>query len=221
MDLVLICILVILPFLVTIFISVNLNKYGKLKTKKEVFGFEVARKILDENELENIYITESNEIIISNYDSKRKVVRLKKEIFNGDDLKSCAIASREAAKAIMHKKKNQTYLLYLSFSPLLNALLYGGYIIISCGALFGHIKTIYVGIALVYSVLLFNIFTLKVEKNANDLSLIELKQSKLLSSLEIKNISKIFDSMKYIGLASITYPIIELIKRIIKFGNSN
>ena len=153
MDIILILILILLPLSVSILISVNINKYGKSDTKKYILGFEVARTILDENELENVYITESNEAIMSYYDFRRKVVRLKKEVFNNSNLKSCVISAKEASRAIMDKKKHQLYSIRNSLSTFLNILLYSGYTIIALGTLFGHIRTIYVGFAFVYSVL--------------------------------------------------------------------
>ncbi len=221
MDIILILILILLPSSVSILISINIKKYGKSDTKKSVLGFEVARTILDENELENIYITESNEAIMSYYDFRRKVVRLKKEVFNNSNLKSCVISAKEASRAIMDKKKHQLYSLRNNLSSLLNLLLYSGYTIIALGTLFGHIKTIYIGFALVYSVLLFHICTIKIEKDTNKVTLIELKSTKLFNTKEIEKIEKILDSLTYIGIASITYPIIELVKRIIQFGDSN
>ena len=221
MDIILILILILLPLSVSILISVNINKYGKSDTKKSILGFEVARTILDENELENVYITESNEAIMSYYDFRRKVVRLKKEVFNNSNLKSCVISAKEASRAIMDKKKHQLYSIRNSLSTFLNILLYSGYTIIALGTLFGHIRTIYVGFAFVYSVLLFHICTIKIERDTNKLALIEIKNTKLFSTKEIEKIKKILDSLTYIGIASITYPIIELVKRIIQFGDSN
>ena len=221
MDIILILILIIIPVSISTIIYVNKKKYNNIELKKDVTGFEIARTILDNNDLINIYITESNNSITSHYDSSREVIRLKNDIFNKKNIVSCAIASREAAHAIQDKRNNKVFVFRKKISSFLDALLYIGYVIIAFGTLFAHLQTIYVGFGLVYFVLLFHLFTINVEKEANSITITEIKKSKLLTNKEINQIKKILEVLTFINLASVVYPLVELSKRIIQFGESN
>ena len=66
-----------------IYIKVSYNKYKKESTKSNMTGFEVARKILDANGLKDVHVVETPGNLTDHYDPQRKVVRLSKEIFNG------------------------------------------------------------------------------------------------------------------------------------------
>ena len=221
MDLILILILIIIPVSISTIIYVNKKKYKNNELKKETTGFEIARTILDNNDLINIYITETNNSIISHYDSERKVIRLKNDIFNKKNIISCAIASRESAHAIQDKRNDKLFIFRKKISSFLDILLYIGYAIIAFGTLFAHLQTIYVGFGLVYFVFLFHLLTIKIEKEANAIAISEIKKSKLLTNKEINQLKKVLEVLVYINLASIVYPLVELSKRIIQFGESN
>lgn len=215
-----ILVLIFLPLLSLGYFKIKSNKYKKTKIKKMLSGFEIARSIIDNYELNNIYITESKTIIIDEYDSNRKVIRLKNSIFNGTSVTSCAIAAKEAAHAIQDKKNDKVYNIRKKISPLLTILLYMGYIIIAVGSLFGHFNTIYIGMGLVYIVMIFHIFTIKVEKEASEIAIKELEKQKVLNKIELEKVIDVMNSRNYIYVASIIYPIIEIVKRIIEFGDS-
>ena len=52
------------------------------KNSKNLTGCEVARQILDSNNLEDIYVVEVAGELSDHYDPSRKVVRLSKEVFH-------------------------------------------------------------------------------------------------------------------------------------------
>ena len=51
-------VILIVPLIATMNIKSNYSKYKAEKNKSGLSGFEVARKILDENGLEKLYIVE-------------------------------------------------------------------------------------------------------------------------------------------------------------------
>lgn len=60
MDTLLIFLIILIPLLAQIKITSSYNKYKKEKNICNLTGQEVARKILDENGLNNIHIVEIN-----------------------------------------------------------------------------------------------------------------------------------------------------------------
>ncbi len=216
-----IIVLIAVPLLSWLLIKIKNNKYKNKDIKKLMSGFEVARSIMDNYDLNNIYITESRESIISNYDPYRKVVRLKRGVFNDTSLTSCAISAKEAAHAILDKKKHKLFTIRKKINNFLLTLLLVGYLIIAFGSIFGHFQTIYVGVGLEYVVLLFHLFTLKIETDASKLAINELEKEKIVNKKELEIIKEILNANNYINLASIIYPIILFFKKVVEFGDSN
>lgn len=204
-----------------IYIKVTYNKYKKIKIKSNLSGFEVSRKIIDNYDLNNVYITESNNQLISRYDSNRKVIRLTNKVFNNESIVSCAISSIEASHAILDKKNDKLFKIKESLVPIVNILLIAGYLITLIGCFFGHVNTIIIGLSLIDIILLFNLIFYSVEKKSIKIALIELINEKIVSKNEIKKVEELLKVTSYTPFASIIFPVVELIKKIIVFGDSN
>lgn len=221
MDVILILLLILLTVGSYINIKIKEKKYKKIDIQKLLSGFEVSRKILDSYDLNDLYITESRESIISYYDPQRNVIRLIKGVFNDTSITSCAISSLESAHAIQNKKKNSMFIFRKNIMPFIKCVLYLGYIVIAIGAIFGHMRTLLVGISLEYFVLLFHVFTYKIEKEATEIAKNELIKEKIVTKKELPQLEEVLKAISLINIASIILPIAELVKKIIEFGNSN
>ena len=78
-------------------------KYKKVGNNKTITGQEVARKILDSNNLENVHVVKVNGTLTDHYDPSRKVVRLSNEIFDGESIAALSVAAHECGHAIQIK----------------------------------------------------------------------------------------------------------------------
>lgn len=103
MDLIICILILIIPGIAQIFISINYNKYKGILNNKKISGQETARKLLDSNNLENIYVVATNGNLTDHYDSSRKVIRLSKDIYNNESIASVAVAAHECGHAIQDK----------------------------------------------------------------------------------------------------------------------
>ena len=204
-----------------IYIKVVYNKFKSIKLKSNMSGFEVSRKILDNYDLNNVYITESKNRIISNYDINRKVIRLADGVFNDESLVSAAISSKEAGHAIQDKKNDKAYQIRERIIQFIYILLIVGYIITLFGCFFGHINTIIAGLLIIDIIILFNYMFYSVEKRAIKIALIELVNSKIIAKSEYKKMDRLLKVTSYTTLAFVAIPVAELIKKIFMFGDSN
>ena len=70
--------LVIIAFLITlvadIYLRTRYSKYKKVKVKSGMTGAEVAREILKDNGLDNIYVVETRGYLTDHYDPRAKVL---------------------------------------------------------------------------------------------------------------------------------------------------
>lgn len=217
----LIILLIFLTLSTYLNLIVKFRKHRKEQIKSQMSGFEVSRKILDSYDLNNIYITESKQSIQSHYDPEREVIRLVNGVFNDTSISSCAISAVQASYAIQNKRKDKLFLFRRKLMPYIKTLLYIGYFILAIGILFGHMQTIYLGIALEYFVLIFHIATYKIEKDALELAKKELIKEKIITKKELEKVAVVLKSNSFSYIASIVFPIVELFKSIVEFGDSN
>lgn len=203
------------------YINIMLNKYSKKKVSSKLSGFEVARKILDNHDLNNVYITETKEFFFNSYDSKRKVIRLKDKIFNESSLSSTVISSLEAVHCIQDKKNNKLVNLKNTISSFVNYLMISGYIIICFGIIFGHINTILAGLLIEYIILIYNLCIITIEKDAHKIVLVELIGNNIVNKKELIIIEKLLNLLNLSCFSVLVSPVIEFLKKIIMFGRSN
>ena len=195
--------LVIVGFLITlgaqIFVKSSYSKYKKIETKSRLDGFEVARRILDSNGLNNVDIVEVQGELSDHYDPKRKVVRLSSDIFHGSTVAAASVAAHECGHAVQDKE-NYFFLRFRSaLVPFANISSHVGYIAVVIGLIFGYMKLAWIGIALEMVILLFQIITLPVEFNASS------RAAKFLAKEALIEKSEQVGSKKMLNAAAMTY----------------
>ncbi len=196
-------ILVLIGFLITffaqIYIKSSYNKYKKVNTKSGMDGYEVARRILDSNGLNNVDIVEVQGELTDHYDPSRKVVRLSTDIYHGTSVASSSVAAHECGHAVQDKE-NYFFLKFRStLVPLANISSKLGYGAIVIGLIFGIMDLAWIGIALEMVILLFQLITLPVEINASKRAGEFLKKEALIEK------SEQIGSRKMLNAAALTY----------------
>lgn len=195
--------LVIIAFLITlladIYLRTRYSKYKKINVKSGLTGAEVAREILKNNGLENVYVVETKGYLTDHYDPRAKVVRLSTDIYNGDSIASVSVAAHECGHAVQDKE-GYFFLRFRSFLvPIVNFSSKFGYLAVLIGLIFGAMNLAWVGIFLLVAILLFQLITLPVEFNAS-------KRGKLfLTKLKVVDKSERSMARSMLGAAAMTY----------------
>ena len=199
------------------YVTSSYSKYKKKENKRGISGFEVARKILDENGLKEVYVTEVRGNLTDHYDPGRKVIRLSTDIFHGTTIASASVAAHEVGHALQDKE-NYSFMRFRSMMfPLVNISSYGGYFAILIGIIFGIIDLIWIGIALEIIILLFQLVTLPVEFNASSRAKEKLKQYDLLDSNELEGSSKMLRAAALTYVASVITTLLQVLRLVIMF----
>lgn len=219
MDLIICILILIIPGIAQIFISINYNKYKGILNNKKISGQEVARKLLDSNNLEYIYVVATNGNLTDHYDSSRKVIRLSKDIYNNESIASVAVAAHECGHAIQDKDGYFFIRLRSFIYPIVRIGTMTSYVIIFLGAIFEAINIIYLGIALVGLGLLFQLVTLPVEFDASKRALEEIKKLDLVSEDELLGAKRMLTSAAFTYVAGVLSSILELLRLILIFSD--
>ncbi|HCY44984.1 MAG TPA: Zn-dependent protease [Firmicutes bacterium] len=199
MDLILVILIILIPLIAQIGVSGNYRKYKKVKNTKELTGYDVARKILDENGLGDIYIVETRGELTDHYDPTKRVVRLSSDIYHGKTIAAMSVAAHECGHAVQDKDGYTFMRIRSAIFPIVNVATSISYWIILLGFLFELLDLIYIGIALTCLGLLFQIVTLPVEFDASKRAGVFLKEYNLATEDESKGVKKM------LGAAAMTY----------------
>lgn len=219
MDLLIILGIIIIPVIAQIYISTNYSKYKTLENSKNISGFEVARKILDKNNLEDIHIVEVRGSLSDHYDPNRKVVRLSKEVFHGTSIAAASIAAHECGHAIQDKEGYSFMKFRSLIFPLVRISNYFSYIVLLIGLLTEAMNLFLLGIALVSIGLLFQLITLPVEFNASSHAKEELKKLKLVTEEESLGVASMLNSAAMTYVAGVIANALDLLRLILIFSN--
>lgn len=221
MDLIILILMLIIPAIAQMLVSTNYSRYKTQDNEKKLSGFEVARKILDKNDLKDIYIVEVGGNLTDHYDPQRKVVRLSKEIFHGTSVAALAVAAHECGHAIQDKV-GYTYMRIRSIIfPVVHFATGISYLIIFLGLIMESINMIWLGIMLVGTGLIFQIVTLPVEIDASKRAEQEIKNLNLASEEEQMGVSKMLSAAASTYLAGVLSSALEIVRLILVFGKNN
>ena len=211
--------LLIIGFIISlaaqIYVNVSYRKYKNIENSKGLTGFDVARKILDENGLKDIYVTEVRGNLTDHYDPKRKVIKLSKDIYHGSSIASAAVAAHECGHAIQDKNKYLPMRIRSAIVPFVNICTRLGYIVLIIGLIFGRAKLLEAGIILLLAMLLFQIITLPVEFNASKRALKELEKEKILNINEKNSAKNMLIAAAFTYVASVLSTLLQILRMVI------
>jgi uncharacterized protein len=212
MDDLLYLLMLIIPLIAQIYVSSSYKRFKKVYNKKNINGYDVARKILDANGLSNLYIVETKGTMTDHYDPSRKTVRLSSEVYHGSSVASMAIAAHECGHAIQDKE-GYLFLRIRSFIyPIVNLGTRLAYIVLLIGIILEYFDLILLGIVLVGLGLVFQIVTLPVEINASKRALLKLKELNIADKKELNGTKTMLTSAALTYLAGVLSSAIEVFR---------
>lgn len=221
MNIVLYLVIILVPLFAQINVSASFSKYKKVDNKKKVTGFDVARKILDANGLEDIYIVETGGNLTDHYDPTRKVIKLSHDIFHGESIAAASVAAHECGHAIQDKVGYKFMRFRSLLVPVVNLVSSFSWIVILIGLLTEYFQIFIFGIGLISIGLLFQLVTLPVEFDASKRAKVELKKLKLIDNNEDSYVSKMLGAAALTYVAGVLTSILEIIRLLLIFNDND
>ena len=209
---------ILITTLSQIFISLAYSKYKKILNNKDLSGYDVARKILDSNNLDNIMILETRGNLTDHYDPQRKVIKLSTDIYHGSSIAGAAVAAHECGHAIQDKMKYTPMRIRSTLVPFVNICTRIGYLAIVIGIIFSY-TLIEVGIVLLLSMLVFHLITLPVEFNASHRAIKELERLNLIDEEEKSSAKNMLIAAAFTYVASVLSTLLEILRYALIFND--
>lgn len=192
-------------------IKTTYRKYQKKENTKNLTGYDVARKILDNNNLTDILVIETSGLLTDHYDPSKKVIKLSTEIYHGTTISSSSVAAHECGHAIQDQENYKPMLIRSRIVPTVNLFTKIGYLSIIIGALFDT-RLIEIGIILILSMLAFQLITLPVEFNASSRALKQIDNLNLLTTDEQKGAKKVLTAAALTYVASVLTTLLTILR---------
>lgn len=216
-------ILLLAGFLITLFAQIKVKttyaKYLKEQNSNGLTGFDVARKILDSEGLNNIHIVEVKGELNDHYDPKNKVVRLSTKVFHTSTVASVSIAAHECGHAIQDKNNYSFMRIRAFLVPIVNFVNKFGYIATIIGIIANTFDILVCGIVMIMATLIFQLVTLPVEFDASKRAKVKLDKLKLSNADEQDGVRKVLNSAAFTYLAGVLESILQLLRLIMLYNN--
>jgi Zn-dependent membrane protease YugP len=191
------------------------NKYYKIGNSNGLTGADVARRILENNNIFDVNVERVAGNLTDHYDPKNKVLRLSEKVYGSNSVAAVGVAAHETGHAIQHSSGYAPLGLRSSIVLVANVGSSIGPIMAIVGMFLRTPFLIQIGILLYAAAVVFTIITLPVEFNASSRAIKTLEGNGILNSEEIRPAKKVLSAAAMTYVASAAVAIMSLIRLIL------
>ena len=200
------------------------RKYSQYTTRSRLTGAEVARGILNDNNIKDVRIERVSGELTDHYDPRTKTLRLSQVVHDSNSMASFGVAAHEVGHAIQHAQAYSMLSFRSAWVPMAN--LGGGLsmIIIMLAFFLGGAQTAtgtslsWLGVLLFGCTTLFTLVTLPVEFDASKRALASLKQGNYVTEKELNGAEKVLNAAAMTYVAAFITSLITLLYWAFRLG---
>lgn len=202
-------------------ITRDYKRYAQVPSTRGFTGAELARRMLNDNDLHNITIEQIGGDLSDHYDPRAGQVRLSYDVYHGTSISALGIAAHEVGHAIQHGEGYAPLHIRNTIVPVtqLGSMLYLPLLIL--GMIMAHPTLIEAGILLFGVIVVFQIITLPVEFNASQRALATLGGEGILTDEEMVGARRVLGSAALTYVAAVVTAVFSLLRLLLIFGGSN
>lgn len=215
--------IIILTFVITLgaqaYINSTYRRMNKISSKSGMTGADVARKILDSNDLKDVKVVETSGVLSDHYDPGRKVVRLSPDVYGKGSIASISVAAHECGHAIQDKNGYSFLRIRNGIIPIVNFASSAGYVAILIGLFTSALSFLWIGILMEIVILAFQFITLPVEFDASGRALKELEKLEILDKSEKGKSRTMLTAAALTYVAAVATAVLEIL-RLVMIANA-
>lgn len=197
------------------------HEYSEIQTKKQKPANEVAKEILNRNNLQEVSVGKIDGQLTDHYNPKTNSISLSEGVYNSTSIAGVSVALHEVGHAIQHAENYAPARLRLSLVPVLNVfshllwpLVIIGLIISFIAGFDNTIGQIFIGAGIAFFALsaIFALITLPTELDASKRAKNELLASGNMDEEEIAGAKKVLDAAALTYVAALVVSILTLLR---------
>lgn len=202
-------------------ISRDYKRYAQIPSSRGITGAELARRMLNDNNLHYIGIEQIGGDLSDHYDPKAQQVRLSYDVYHGTSIASLGIAAHEVGHAIQHGEGYVPLHIRNTIVPMtqLGSMLYLPLLLL--GMIMAHPTLIEAGILLFAVIVLFQVITLPVEFNASKRAIATLGGEGILVGSELDGAKRVLGSAALTYVAAVVTAVFSLLRLLLIFGGNH
>lgn len=216
-----------ISLIVSIWLAIKYAKFNRKDNSIGLTGQEIARKILDDNDLAHIKVKATGSLLFGNsYSHFFKKVRLRRMTRHEKSLTSLGMGAQKASLAILDKEGDPDMKKRIRLYPLITFGPYAFIPLIIVGFLLDYFVfnqnglCVYIlgGLGLLFYVyaIVLTVMTLKTEKKAQEKAYILLKNNYNITEEELANLKKLFHLYNVQYINDIILACLELIYTVLQ-----
>ena len=202
-------------------VSSAFSRYSRVRNMRGMTGAQAARRILDDNGLQNVRVEHIGGKLTDHYDPGAQVVRLSDSVYAGDSIASLGVAAHECGHAAQHATGYAPLKFRGALVPAANfgstlawpLILIGLFLRSDTAVIF-----INMGILLFSAAVLFQLVTLPVEFNASSRAVKVLETTGMLYPEEIRQTKAVLGAAALTYVASAASAILQLLRLLLITG---
>ena len=206
---------IFLSFLAQMIVRGTFNKYSSKKIESSMLGVDVAKKVLELANVNNVNIERTSGYLTDHFDPRRKVLRLSDQVYGASSIAAAGVAAHEAGHAVQKSRKYIPLVLRSTLVPVANVGSVAGPYLAIIGIVLSNPLLIDIGIAFFAISVLFYVITLPVEFNASRRAVNLLDEAGILTSRELKGVKKVLAAAAFTYLASALTQMASLLRLIL------
>ena len=202
-------------------VSSTYNRYKKVTSHSGYTGAQFARKMLNDNGLYDVTITQISGRMSDHYDPRANQVRLSAEVYNGTSIASLGIAAHEVGHAVQHATNYFPLTVRNLVVPVTNFSSSIYMLFIFIGIIMNSFSMIQFGIMLFAVIVIFQVITLPVEFNASRRAIATLGGDGVLDAEELSGAKRVVGAAAMTYVAAMVTAVLQLLQLLMVFGGHN
>ena len=162
----------------------KMKKYSRMPIQAGLSGAQIAKKMLQENGINDVKITQGQGFLTDHYNPTNKTISLSPEIYQGASIAAAAVAAHETGHAVQHAKGYKWLEMRSKLVPVVQFGSQFYFWVIMAGFVLSFTGLVWLGVALFAATTLFSFITLPVEYDASNRALAWLNTTNSLTSQE-------------------------------------
>jgi len=143
------------------------SKYSKVEINLRATGADIARKMLNDNGLQDVEVHCVEGTLSDHYDPRTRVINLSRGVYEGNDVSAVAVACHECGHAVQHAQAYVPLRIRTALVPVANFGSNAWIVLLIIGFMLNMIGLVYLALIFFAFAVLFQIVTLPVEFNAS------------------------------------------------------
>lgn len=227
----LIAVIGLVSLTVSVWLAIKYYKFNRKENSIHMTGDQVARRVLDDNGLENIKVSVTGSLLFGNsYSHYFKKVRLRRRTRHKTSIVALGMGTQKACLAVLDKENDPDMKKRVRLYPIITFGPFAFIPLITIGALLDYfifnqsgICTLVLGglglLFYVYAIVL-SVLTLKTEKKAQERAYIYLKEKQMATEEELTDLKELFRLYNIQYINDIILACLELLYKILQIANA-